>query len=120
MHRLEELGEGGAAEVRHAQETQASRSKVLDGINGDDVSVLKPSQSQMLLRLSGGKRLAGGELEDHGAVAQGALACQENAPLSSAAQLMQDSEVAERFARCGKLGLRRRRAQDPLAFEKDL
>src|SRR5204863_467980 len=62
------------------------------GIEGDDVRVLQPGQSQVFLLIPGG------QLEDHGTIAQPALAGQVDAAERAAAELREPREFAERHA----------------------
>ena len=97
---LEDLREGCPSKVRHAQETQISVEKILDGIEGHNVGMLQASQGQMFAAV------AGSDLEDDGPVGEGGLHGQKDPAANAMAQLGQHAKAAERFADFGEAGWR--------------
>ncbi len=93
---LQDVGQAGAAEVRHAHGPQAGLAVLVDGVDGDDVGVL---QLRQRLRF---RSLRGGALDDDPPTGQVALLGQEDAGEGAAPQLLAEAEVEDLVARLGQ------------------
>ncbi len=118
LHRLEQLAQGGAAEIGHAKGPEPAGRIVPDGVKRHNMSVLQPRQRQVFVGLAGRLFVSCGQLENNGAVAERKLAGQKDPAVGAAAELGEQQKIVQDFSGSGELRFAAARAQETLKVEQ--